>query len=108
MKKGILERAAEVTDLPKDLVMNMPRIVFLGDREIEVNNYKGLLEYGSEIIRLAAAKKQIVISGDDLHIDRLDVDTIFISGSIFKIEFCRKDKKFYTNDDQTEQKTEQN
>ena len=28
--------------------------------------------------------------------------------SIFKIEFCRKDKKFYTNDDQTEQKTEQN
>ena len=108
VKKGILERAAEATDLPKDLVMNMPRIVLLGDREIEVNNYKGLLEYSTQTIRLAIAKKQIVISGDDLHIDRLDVDTIFVSGSIFKIEFCQRNKKNPTENAQTEQKTEQN
>ncbi|MBQ3038471.1 MAG: sporulation protein YqfC [Clostridia bacterium] len=93
MKKTVREKLAEVTELPKDFVMNMPRITLLGNKEIEIDNYKGILEYNTDIIRLSANKKQIVITGDELVITGLELNTIFIGGNIFKIEFCKKYQK---------------
>lgn len=93
MKKSIREKLAEITELPKDFVMNMPRITLLGNKEIEITNYKGILEYNTDIIRLCSNKKQIVIIGDELVITGLELNTIFIGGNIFKVEFCKKYQK---------------
>ena len=93
MKKGIKESIAEACDMPKDIVLDLPRLVFLGNRELQINNYKGLLEYSTEIIRIATNNKQIIIAGEDLHITRLLADTVFIGGRIITVNFSSKRNK---------------
>lgn len=90
LKKGIKERIAEICDMPKDIVMDLPRLVFLGNRELQINNYKGLLEYSTEVIRIATNNKQIIINGEDLHITRLLADTVFIGGKFSTVNFSSK------------------
>ena len=93
MKKGIRERIAEMTEIPKDFMMNMPRVTILGNREMYVDNYKGLLEYCDESIQLATTNKVIVIRGEELIITRIVEDAIFIGGNIVSVEFASKNKK---------------
>ncbi len=93
MKKGIREKIAEMTDIPKDFMMNLPRVTILGNKEIYVDNYKGLLEYTQETIRLATTNKVIIIKGDALIITRIVEEAVFIGGNIFSIEFASKNKR---------------
>ncbi len=93
MKKGIGERIAEITEIPKDYIMNLPRITILGTREVYVDNYKGLLEYSHELIRLATTNKIIIIKGTGLIITRIVEDAVFVGGNIISVEFSAKNKK---------------
>ena len=93
MKKGIGERIAEITEIPKDYIMNLPRITILGTREVYVDNYKGLLEYSHELIRLATTNKIIIIKGTGLIITRIVEDAVFVGGNIISVEFSTKNKK---------------
>lgn len=93
MKKGIGERIAEFTEIPKDYIMNLPRITILGTKEVYVDNYKGLLEYSREIIRLATTNKIIIIKGTELIITRIVEDAVFVGGNIISVEFSTKNKK---------------
>lgn len=91
--KDFREKVAEFCELPKDFVMNMPRIIMLGTSEVMVENYKGLIEYTDDLVRLRANKRQIVITGSDLIINNLQSDTIFIGGNIIKVEYCSNNKE---------------
>ena len=90
---NIREKIAEITEFPKDVVMDLPRIVIVGNRELQIENYKGLLEYSQDIIRVAVNNKQIIITGVDLCINRMESETLFIGGRIMSIEFCSKNKR---------------
>ena len=93
MKKGIRERIAEMTEIPKDFMMNMPRVTILGNREICVDNYKGLLMYSDELVKLLTTNKIISIKGENLLITRILEDMIFVGGNILSVEFSSKNKK---------------
>ena len=95
MKKTVREKIADITELPKDFVMNMPRVIMLGNKELVVNNYKGILEYTDTLIRLSGNNKQIAILGEGLMINRLDIDSVSVGGNIDRIEFCPKNKKVF-------------
>ena len=45
-KESILEKTAEVFDLPGDVVAGLPRIELTGSRELRMENHKGILSYG--------------------------------------------------------------
>ena len=93
MKKGIRERIAEMTEIPKDFMMNMPRVTILGNREICVDNYKGLLMYSDELVKLLTTNKIISIKGENLLLTRILEDMIFVGGNILSVEFSSKNKK---------------
>lgn len=93
MKKGIMERIAEMTEIPKDFVMNMPRTTLIGNKEVYIDNYRGLIEYNDKIIRLSAKKGMITVSGDDLIITRITDRSIFVGGNILSVELMQKNKK---------------
>ena len=95
MKKGIREKIAEITDIPKDFLMNMPRITLLGNRELHIDNYKGLLEYTNELISVASTNKIIVVKGNGLIITRIVEKSVYIGGSILSVEFTNKNKNFH-------------
>ena len=45
-RTGLLERAAQAFDLPADTLTGLPRIELVGDRELRMENHKGILAYG--------------------------------------------------------------
>ena len=67
-KESILEKTAEVFDLPGDVVAGLPRVELLGDRELYLENYKGILSYGKEELHVDGGAWVLRISGRDLEI----------------------------------------
>ena len=82
---GFLERAAEVFDLPADAVAGVPRLELVGDRELRVENHKGILAYGSEEIHVSGGVFLVKISGEDLELRTMTGLELLITGKIHQI-----------------------
>lgn len=80
------KRFAEMGDLPKELITTYSRMVLLGNEEFTVENYSGIVEYEVDKIRLRSASGIIAVAGDNLTINELDNDSLFIKGKIRNIE----------------------
>lgn len=85
--RGIRETIADSFGLPKDVIMNLPKISVGGNREIYIENYKSILEYTSEEIRLSTTVGVVRILGKELKIDRIRINDIFISGYFRLVEY---------------------
>ncbi len=86
-KKGIREKFMEVFELPKELILNTPRMTLVGNRDIMIENHKGIMEFGFERVRVSTGSGIVKITGSGLHIKEITSEDIIISGSIDSIEF---------------------
>ncbi|MGM9606794.1 MAG: YabP/YqfC family sporulation protein [Oscillospiraceae bacterium] len=84
-KESILEKTAQVLDLPPD-VAGLPRIELLGDRELRVEYHKGILAYGTEEIHISGGKLIIRVLGSDLELRSMNVSELLITGHIHAVE----------------------
>ena len=82
---GFLERAAEVFDLPADAVAGVPRLELVGDRELRVENHKGILAYSGEEIHISGGIYMIKIAGQGLELRAMTGIELLITGKITQI-----------------------
>ncbi len=87
MKKRISERAADAWGVPKDVIMNIPRLTISGDKEIYIENHKGILEYTDTEIRISTTMGIVRVCGKNLVIDRIRLEDIVISGCFSRVEY---------------------
>ena len=80
------KKFAEFGDLPKELVTSCSRMVLLGDNEFTIENYNGIIEYEVNRIRLRNALGIVCVKGENLSINELDNEELFIRGKIRSIE----------------------
>ena len=76
------ERMAEKLKLPKDLVMGAAVLTVTGHSKAYIENYKGIIEYTEQRIRLQTKTCQMTLCGEQLHIDYYTEDEMKISGQI--------------------------
>lgn len=76
------ELIVESLKLPKDSVLGASIITVTGNCDAFVENYKGILEYSTELIVLQGKTCQISISGKKLSIDYYTNEDMKISGCI--------------------------
>lgn len=84
----IREKMTEKLRLPKDLVMGAAVLTVTGRSEAYVENYRGIIEYTEEKIRLQTKTCQMTLIGKKLHIDYYTEDEMKISGQIGEIHYC--------------------
>ncbi|SES98604.1 YabP/YqfC family sporulation protein [[Clostridium] polysaccharolyticum] len=87
-KQSYLESLSENLKLPADLLMGVPVLTVTGSSQLCLENYKGIIEYTGEIIRIQTKKCRIHIEGKNLNIDYFTDDEMRISGKIMRIEYC--------------------
>ena len=87
IKKPIKERMSEAFDLPKDIVLNLPRLVFTGNRELFVENYRGIVSYSECEIQLNTSSSAIKVTGKGLGIKNIAAEQIILCGDIRALEF---------------------
>ena len=84
--KEILHKIGEMANIPKDVTQGFPYMSILGNSEIYIENYRGILEYTREIIRIQTKQGRIEISGNKLHIDYYSNDEMKIKGIIKEVK----------------------
>lgn len=50
---GFRRNMTEALELPKEILLHLPLISFIGQEEVTIENYKGILEYSEETVRTA-------------------------------------------------------
>lgn len=87
------EWLAEKMMLPKDVTMDLPRVSVCGDREIFVENHKGVLQYTSCCIRIKMNDGIMGICGSDLRIIILERERMVIDGDLESVEYEKFGRK---------------
>lgn len=86
-KKNIKEKMSEVLELPREIIMDVPKLILIGSNDLSIENYKGIIEYSENIIRINTNSKMIKITGKKLEIKTITAEEILIGGNIETLEF---------------------
>lgn len=74
-------------ELSGDVAFGASIVTVTGQTDLSVENYKGILEYQPEKIRLQLRHGQLEINGRALKIDYYTSDGMKITGQIDKLEY---------------------
>ena len=85
-REGLLEKTAEVFDLPGDLVAGLPRVELTGSRELRMENHKGILAYGDEEIHISGGKLVVKVRGSGLELKSMNARELLITGDILGVD----------------------
>jgi sporulation protein YqfC len=83
MKKAL----TELLKLPKEIILDFPLLTIVGNEEVLIENYRGLIEYTEEKIRLNSSCGVIKISGKKLEVKQITDENLKIAGIITGVEF---------------------
>ena len=61
----------KLLDIPKEITTNIPKIIISGFEEVLVENYKGVLEYEENFVKIASYIGIININGISLKLNQV-------------------------------------
>lgn len=82
--RGLL---TDVLELPKDLVLNLPRITLIGNVQLTLENHRGVLLYTAQRVQVAVARGEVVVEGQNLTLRSILPDEIIIDGLIARVSY---------------------
>lgn len=71
---------AEKLDLPRDLILNIPKITITGDNQITIENHKGVILFEEKEIKINSNVGVITIYGDRFEILFMGGSTLTLNG----------------------------
>ncbi len=85
-KYSIRQMVTKALELPVEL-SDLSKTTLLGNKEVSIQNFKGILEYETGLIRLNTRDFMIKITGQQLDIKSINDEDITVQGIILGIEF---------------------
>lgn len=86
-KQNYLEELSNRLHLPADILAGAPIITATGRNELCLENYKGIIEFNSNLIRIQTKLCRICIEGKNLNILYFTEDEMKITGYINTIYY---------------------
>ncbi len=86
-RRTSLQRLAGLLELPQDIVLDMPRITMLGNKQLLVENHKGLIEYTGTLVRIKLSQGELAITGSDLVIGNFQAEQLLVEGTLTDIKY---------------------
>ena len=80
-------KLADLSEVPKDVAMGFPVLTMIGQMELNIENYRGIIEYTDVLIRIQTKAGQLLINGRGLSIAYYTNDEMKINGRIDSIEY---------------------
>lgn len=78
---------AGLMEIPRDLVLEVPRITMVGREELYLENHKGIIEYGQHKLKINLNRGYLELYGEDLRIAALRADDMVITGRVSGLQF---------------------
>lgn len=89
-RKSGKELLADSLKLPRDMVLGECKLSMTGNRELFIENYRGIAEYSEDAILLHTKEDMLKITGKHLTIDYYTNEDMKISGWIAAIRFGKE------------------
>ena len=86
-KKNLKARITDAAGMPKDVLLGVPLLTIAGQSEACIENYRGILEYTDQMVRIQTKIGRIKIIGKGLLIPYYTEDEMKITGYIIEIEY---------------------
>ena len=77
---------SDALELPKDVVLDLPKIIIIGNIQMSISNHKGIIEYTQETLRINSGIGVVKISGNDMELKTILSEEIIVIGHIEKVE----------------------
>ncbi|WP_031513262.1 sporulation protein YqfC [Desulfofalx alkaliphila] len=84
-RKRIKRQVSDFLEIPSDVMLDLPKIVLVGDLQVFIENHRGIVEYTSEVVRVIVGEGEICINGKNLTIRNIMADEIIVEGKIMNI-----------------------
>lgn len=88
-KPKLRDYLIETIDVPKEATTNIPIITLLGNKDITIENFDGIIEYGPSLIRLSTRCGTLAIEGENLEARSMTSENIKIIGQIKAVAFLK-------------------
>ncbi len=85
--KKLKSKVTAMLELPKEIVLNLPHISIIGSEEINIENYKGVIEYTEQLIRINTSSGILRLTGKKLCIRQITDENIKITGVLGALEY---------------------
>ena len=79
----VKEDLSEKLDLPRDIILDLPKITITGDRDINIENHKGIIIFDEDKVKINSKIGSITIYGSDFEVLFLGGKTLSLRG-VFK------------------------
>ena len=86
-KDQLLTEAAEMFDLPADVVAGLPRLEMVGSRQLYLEHHTGILAYSDQQIDANTAAGVLRVRGERLTLMAMTAGELRIGGKIDSLEW---------------------
>ncbi|MDB5085484.1 MAG: yqfC [Bacilli bacterium] len=78
---------ASLLEVPKDTLIDLPRVTLVGGLQLLVENHKGIVSFDDQVLTLALTQGHLVIRGHALVVKSIFEKEINIEGTIEHVEY---------------------
>ncbi|MCL2674093.1 MAG: sporulation protein YqfC [Defluviitaleaceae bacterium] len=84
---NIRSQIANLFELPREIVLNLPLISVIGNEELIIENYKSVVEYSEEVVRISTSCGILKVEGRKLNLRRMTSEAVTITGTLTNFGF---------------------
>lgn len=80
------EAFSKMLDMPNDIMLDMPKIIMIGNIQLYIENHRGIVSFSPEKVIIAVSLGKVEITGSSLVIRGIFSDEIMLEGKIDSIQ----------------------
>ena len=87
MRRNKLKKLVKAFEIPEDVMGDLSRLTMLGNKQLLIENHRGIIEYTPTYIRLNLVDGFLVIKGTQLILGNLQAEQILVEGKVGEIHY---------------------
>lgn len=87
LQRKVKKQFSEAMELPGDVVLDLPKIVMVGNIQLFIENHRGIIEYTPERVRVSVGDGEIAVNGENLMLRNILPDELCVEGNIQSLGF---------------------
>lgn len=82
---NLKEKVNNTLNIKDEIILNIPIISLIGNKDLTIENYKGIVLYSETKIKINTNISVITITGNNLTLSKVLTEKIIITGNILEI-----------------------
>lgn len=87
VKRKVKRQFSEFLEIPGDVMLDLPKIILVGNIQLFIENHRGIIEYTPELVRVSVGEGEVEVTGEGLMLRNILPDELCVEGKINSLKF---------------------